>query len=156
MSIQDLGSLGELIAAIATIATLVYLAYQLKQNTFALRQGSFRDVFQAYSNIRRSVYSDPEFGDLIVKVQKNEPISEGEKLRYRNYLSEVLFSSLQTYRMMNSEQMSDRSLPGVLQLVTEYLDNDIGRKWWAENCSYFDPEFMKNIDGKLLANAEDA
>jgi hypothetical protein len=149
MSIQDLGSLGELIAAVATLFTLGYLGYQIRQNTAELRNAAFRDVFQGYSNIRRSIYADKDLSDLVVRARRSCELSEEEIYRYENLLSEWLFSSLQYFRFVQTGRLPSQSWFITRNRIVMLLDNPIGRRWWQETKPAFDSALVTEIDVAL-------
>ena len=151
MTIDQLGSLGEFIAAIAVIISLIFVAIQLARNTRELRSGAFRDVFQAYSNIRRSIYQDPEFAALIARTRNGHELNTDQEIRVASYLHElswcfVQLSVFQKTQVMDWKEESWEKMKG-LYLIE--LESEFGRGWWLEHSIIFPDHFVAEMTVNL-------
>ena len=78
MTIQDWGAIGEILGAMGVILTLLYLAGQLRQNTKALRSGTY----QSYSNAAQSIAEQmAEAAELIERADNDEDLTPAERMK---------------------------------------------------------------------------
>jgi hypothetical protein len=81
MNWDAVGAIGEIIGALAVVITVLYLATQVKQGN---RQGASDAGFAVVSEMSRwdeFVFSDPEVSKLLVKMKRDEDLSDEERLR---------------------------------------------------------------------------
>lgn len=155
MTIEQLGSLGEFIAAIAVLISLVYVGYQVKQNTVELRQAAFRDVYQAYSNLRRSIYSNPELLSLLTRSRSTavEDITEEERLLLDNYFTEQLWTTVQLWLMVSrgALEYSDSSWQLTVESILTDMDSPAFREYWSRLKGIFPESFTREMDRFIRA-----
>ena len=150
MTIEELGNLGEFVAAIAVLISLIYLAMQIRQNTSQLKQSTFNEIFTAYSNFRRSIYTSSETGDLISKAMSGEPLSDSEEVRFSYLLNENLFVVLQLLRLAPKiEGMDEDNGHAAVDAVAELVATPAGRAYWEAHSDLFPRTFVDIINQSI-------
>ena len=150
MSIEQLGSLGEFIAAIAVLISLVYLALQIRQNTKQVEQASFNDVYRAYSEMRKSIYSNDAMSDLLVKLLHDDDLTESELVKAQLYIAENLFCTLQMTRVAGGiSGFTQENLDAGVEVAAALLESSVGREYWQQYRQVFPPDFQNMIDAHL-------
>lgn len=150
MSIEQLGSLGEFIAAIAVLISLAYLAMQIRQNTQQSKQNSFYDVFRAYSEMRRSIYTNDSISEPLVKSFNGMELTEVEKLKVETFIGESLFCTLQMIRTAPGiDGFTAENSDEALKLTAVLLQTAIGREYWQNNKKLFPLEFRQQLESHL-------
>ena len=153
MTIQELGSLGEFVASIGVVASLIVLTIQITRNTRELKQNYFQDVFQAYSNIRRSIYTNPELSSLISKIRAESDITEEEKLRFESYVNELSWCLHQLGNLVQSGQIQydEDSWAQAKNFLLIELNTSVGKLWWNQNKTLYQLPFREEIDIELAS-----
>jgi len=150
MSIEQLGSLGEFIAAIAVLVSLIYVGYQVKQNTAELRQGAFRDVYQAYSNLRRSIITNPDILSLLNRVKSSplDEISEEERMLLDNYYNEQIWTTVQLWLLVTRGQLeyTDSAWNLTIDSILADIDSPVFRHYWSRLSGLFPGPFVEELN----------
>ena len=151
MSIEQLGSLGEFVAAIAVLISLLYLAVQVRQNTAQSKLAAFNDVFKAYSEMRRSLYTSDSMIEVLTKVIEDRELSNTERLKAETFFGENLFCTLQMVRFSSgTEGFSVENLEEAVRRSADLVGTPIGREYWEGNKCLFPPDFVQVIDSHLM------
>ncbi|TDG12606.1 hypothetical protein E2F43_13520 [Seongchinamella unica] len=154
MTIEQLGSLGEFVSSIAVVMSLIYVAMQLKQNTTELKRTARRDVFQSYSSIRRSVYTDSGISALIVKAQSvGAELCAEDVLKLGSYYNEQLFCTVQLMFSATEGQLSysERAWSATITGIVEEIDSETFRNYWSKKKALYPDEFLAQLDSALEA-----
>ena len=146
MNWDAIGAVGEIIGAVAVVATLGYVALQIRQNTHQLRASSFRDVFTAYSNARRSTLENSEISDLHFKaLEQPDEMTGAETYRLEQLYTELTWATHQLYAGIAEGFMESRLWDPSKGFLTEHLKTDVGRSWWDRSRAMYDENFVKQI-----------
>lgn len=89
--LHQLAELAEVIAAVGVIVSLLYVATELRQNTRAIRAGTFQNMASMTAYLRSDVVNDPTFAAILVKASSEATNLTGvETLRLKSWFAAVL------------------------------------------------------------------
>jgi hypothetical protein len=146
MNWDAIGAIGEVVGAVAVVATIGYLALQIRQNTHELRASSFRDVFIAYSNARRSTLENPDVSELHFKaLQQPDEMTGAETYRLEQLYTELTWATYQLNAAIAEGFMESRLWEPSKGFLTGHLKSEAGRSWWARSRAMFDENFAEEI-----------
>ena len=153
MDWDAIGAIGEIVGAVAVVATLGYLALQIRQNTHELRASSFRDVFTAYSNARRSTLENPDVSELHFKaLEQPDEMTGAERYRLEQLYTELTWATYQLNDAIAAGFMDSRLWEPSKGFLTEHLKSEPGRSWWARSRAMFDESFVEEITESISEN----
>jgi len=75
------GAIGEILGAVAVVITVLYLAAQIKQSNRQSASDAGFAVVSEMSRFDELVFSNPEVSKLLVKMKRDEDLSDEERLR---------------------------------------------------------------------------
>ena len=150
MTLQDLGSIGEFVAAIATLATLFYLAMQIRQNTRALRAGTFQQVVDSFAVISESASHDRELLKVLVKIgQDPSSLSEVDELQYSMFLISFFRRGENIHFQYTQGALAPEEWEGIRNSLLAIFGSPVARAWWPENQYRFSEAFCEFVKENL-------
>jgi hypothetical protein len=147
MSLQDLGSLGEFVAAIAVIASLVYLGIQIRQNTQALRAGSFQQYRQQSAELSR-ILADPGMASVYRKgLDPSDTLTPAERTQFEAMMV-FAFNSEENFFLLRKMGLIDETLwaGGRTFYFRWLLRHEEPAKWWLRNRRMFSSAFSDYVE----------
>ena len=155
MTIQDLGSIADFVAALAVVISLVYLAIQVRHHTRELHRQSFRDVFGAYSQFRRSVVGSPTASELVFKAREAPgDLTDAELYRLGYLVEELGWCTQQLHALVEEGMISKDVWPAGRQRLLDHLESEPAQKWWKDWSHMYDPALVRDINLALGNDAE--
>lgn len=152
MLIQDLGSIGELLSAIAVLGTLIYLSVQVRQANLATSRSSRLGVVEAHARWRSAIYENLTLAELLDRDNKNEPLSDAEKIQIEMLHFELFISCVMDVFTVEE---------GTPHAEHEYLVNilkanpSVRRQWEKQRTMMVNmiPDYVVEIDRILARDA---
>jgi len=104
MNWEAISTISEAIGALAVVITLIYLAIQTRLSRIAAEETSAHAVMQGfnaqqnmYSEWRRTVLSNPEIADVLVKARTDESLTDKEQVLFTTYFQELFYTAATSY-----------------------------------------------------------
>ena len=99
-----IGAFGEIFGATAVVISLLYLASQTRQGRIAAQETAKYAGLQAthsmldlYFDWRRTLFSNPEYPEIIAKANANENLTDAEKLTLGFIFHDLFFGAAYSY-----------------------------------------------------------
>ena len=146
----DVGQAIGILANIGVLGGVIFLAVELRQNTQAVQQTSAEGFLSGGSALDLRIAQDPELASLLLRTQREEPLTELETLQLERWFYASL-RQWETAQYLYSIGTLDESLwlayrheiAGIMRragLLTEY---------WKSNRDSFTPAFNAEIESIL-------
>ena len=132
MSIMELGALGEFLGVFAVVATLAYLALQIRQNTGITRA----QINQARADIglrgAMSVYNSEYLPQILIKVNRDDVLTEEEMERYRYWFQAINRSQDNNLRQYSEGFLGEQMPRDISRMVRRVVaGSQTSRDEWA-------------------------
>ena len=93
MELETFALIAEVVAAIAVVISLFTLASEIRRNNSQLERQANQQVFEKFSEVRRSMYGDAYAGELLQKaVEAPDQLTHGDRFALENLVLEALFT----------------------------------------------------------------
>ncbi len=105
MNWEAISTVAEIVGALSVVITLIYLSIQTRLSRIAAEETSehaaqqgFNAQQNMYSEWRRTVLSNSELADVLVKANTDEELTEREQVLFSTYFQELFYTSVTSYR----------------------------------------------------------
>lgn len=150
MKKTDIGQVIGVLANIGVLGGVIFLAVELRQNTQAVELTSAEGFLSGSSALDLRIAQDPELASLLLRTQREEPLTDVEMLQLERWYYASL-RQWETAQYLYSIGALDESLwlayrheiAGIMRradLLTEY---------WKSNQESFTPAFNAAIESLL-------
>ncbi len=76
-------AISDILETVAVVVSLLFVAYSINRNSAVMQSVTDNFIYQLQDERVRDIVSDPELASIIVKLRRNEEISEVEMERIR-------------------------------------------------------------------------
>ncbi len=161
MNWEAIGTVGEVVGAIAVVVTLIYLSIQTRLSRIAAEETSEHAAQQGlnaqqemYSEWRRTVLSNPEIADVLVKARSEEALTEKEQILFSAYFEELFFTAVTSYRSVLHHTTGYTTQGDVTHMLAMMESHPRSFDEWrrvAHIVAEIGPEFVEAVDKALAA-----
>ena len=149
LSLTEWAALGEILATVGVVISIVFLAYEVNRNSGILQATNDNLLYELLGAVSSEVIGSSELASVIVKLEKDQELSDVESTRYTFYL----------LRLIDLWEMAfDRHSQGLLaddkwaswdrSLEVESLSKPLGLpiKLWEQHQDSYGAEFVQHVD----------
>ena len=150
MNWEAIGAVGEMVGAIAVIATLIYLAIQIKASARAARSAAVTDATNAMQEFYSGLGNNAQTSELFLEGMANpESMSRQSQFQFL-MLVHSAFLAFQRSFFLAQEGTLDVGLRDSIGTSILTVNRMPGMQfYWRQRKSYFQPEFIKWVEGLL-------
>lgn len=143
-------SLGQAVATLVAVVSLVFVGMEVRQNTKAIRGGTYQAVAESNADWLRLLVTRPELGELLQRWTAGDTaLTEEEVGRARGlqlYFWRTVENAHYQHRQGNlPEAVVRRWIPPNL------FENEVLAEWWSESQDRFTPEFVEYVESVGVA-----
>lgn len=159
MNWDAISAVSEVIGVAAVIATIFYLAQQIRQSNAYAKASTAHDTNAFFAQVFSQLAQDPELASIYSRALKNEPLDDGEAVRFAAFVNTYLacfedFISQAEAELGfseyagNAEKLFDVAGPYAFRL----LNTDAGKQWWTNDAPYqYSPGFVEAVNIRILS-----
>jgi hypothetical protein len=152
MNWEALGAIGQLLGSVLVLVSLLYIAAQIRQNTTAVRAGTFQSVIALATTYGDEVAKNPE----LRRVMRAGLAADTETEIDPNAFHFILLSFLRRYENMHYQSylglLPDAQWQGLRASLARYVGQPGFQSWWQGNAVLFNTDFREFI-GEMSKSA---
>jgi hypothetical protein len=146
MNWEALGAIGQIVGVVVVIITLVYLAIQVRQNSTALRLSASSSYQATYSAVELAISTTPGLAEILLKSQKEQDLTEAEKLTILLLFRTILRGWQNTYLQYLTGALEEEVWIGERNQMQKTLAFDAGLvSFWRQNQDLYTRGFNEVI-----------
>ena len=90
LSLTEWAALGEILATVGVVISIVFLAYEVNRNSGILQATNDNLLYELLGAVSSEVIGSSELASVIVKLEKDQELSDVESTRYTFYLLRLI------------------------------------------------------------------
>ena len=89
-SLSEWAAIAEILGAAAVVVSLLFVAHSIERNTTLLQSQNDNLLYEWDSRLHEQIHGDGEFAAIMLKLHKDEPLTEVERLRHHHFMIQYL------------------------------------------------------------------
>jgi hypothetical protein len=151
-TLHQLADLSQIIAGIGVVLSLLYLATEVRNNTTALKAGTFQQVLSNSLTLRSFGIDDTTFVMFQLKASDTpDSLNRIEQRRWNHFMS-VVFRSFENLQYQHSSGLLDADLwSGYDRMIRGLVAQPGYSRWFAAHSDQFSKRFNEYVADVLAS-----
>ena len=137
----------EAVSVIAIVASLILVAYELRQNTLMTRAQITQSRAELAVTEQVATYNSDYIPSLLIKVQREQQLTDEERLRYTAFVRGFLRNQDNAYWQYNRGLLDENTRNSIWSAVRAVVGGtELGRETWESQRDMYTVEFVDFVD----------
>ena len=152
LDLSGWAALAEIVGTVAVVISLLLVAYSIRRNTGEMETTNSNFLYQLDAQILGDVSTDLRLATTILKMKKEETLTDVEKFQYVAFQERYLSVLEIAWTQYKSGSLSSIDWRDWDKYLAVYVTDGLPEDWWVEIRSGYKPEFAKHVDSKYVEN----